>query len=135
MTTKNQVVPKFEYTLGEHDIVIPAVLFHFASPEQIYPLLREAAKTYDGNSSAGVCWMLESALSSRSIDAIVPTIARAICFYNHTTKEICDRIYLENYVKYRFGLTSVHYTLKEMEELRQEWFMHITRSFARYANK
>lgn len=132
MTTKNQVAPKFEYTLGEHDIVIPAVLFHFASPEQIYPLLREAAKTCYYYSSAGVCWALESALNSTEV---VPPVSRAVCFYSHTTKEICDRIYLESYVKYRFGLTSVHYTLEEMEELRQEWFMHITRSFARYANK
>lgn len=129
---EDQVVPKFEYTLGEHDIVIPAVLFHFADPDRVYPLLRNAAETYGGHSSEGVCWMLEKTLCRTNIYS---SVSRAVCFYNHTTKETCGRIYLEAYVKYRFGLTSVHYTLKEMEELRQEWFMHIARSFARYANK
>lgn len=130
MIVKNQVVPKFEYTLGEHDIVIPAVLFHFADPEEIYRLLIAEARTYDGK--MGVCFALASALNKTGI---VPRVSKAVCFYNHTTKETCGRIYLEDYVKYRFGLTYAHYTMKEMEELRQEWFMHIARSFARYANK
>lgn len=127
---EDQVVPKFEYTLGEHDIVIPAMLFRFFNPEEIYRLLIAEARTYDGET--GVCWTLELVLNKTGI---VPRVSKAVCFYNHTTKETCGRIYLENYVKYRFGLTSAHYTMKEMEELRQEWFMHIARSFARYANK
>lgn len=127
---KDQVVPKFEYTLGEHDIVIPAVLFHFYDPEQLYPLLREAAEIYDG--ATGVCFMLEHTLNKAGI---VGRVSKAVCFYDHTIKETCGRIYLEAYVKYRFGLTSAHYTVEEMDELRQEWFMHITRSFAQYANR
>lgn len=126
---KTQAVPKLVTQLWGHEIVIPAVLFHFDQPHEV-------ARKFDSYQEAnGICSKLCYAYEDATYDfngAIEKTyaqVSKALMLWDAEDSSFSGDWYLEDYIHYRYGFDVRHSSDRHvvMRNLRREWQQHIVK--------
>lgn len=127
---KTQAVPKLVTQLWGHEIVIPAVLFHFDQPHEV-------AREFAGRLPAiGICSVLCQAYEALapeywedSIEKTYAQVSKALMLWDAERRDFNGDWYLEDYIHYRYGFEVRDSDDRHvvMPKLRREWQKHIVK--------
>lgn len=127
---KTQAVPKLVTQLWDHEIVIPAVLFHFDHPHAV-------AHEFAGRLAAiGICSVLCQAYEALtpkywedSLEKTYAQVSKALMLWDAERRDFFGDWYLEDYIYYRYGFDVRHSGDRHvvMPNLRREWQKHIVK--------
>ena len=127
---KTQAVPKLVTQLWGHEIVIPAVLFHFDQPHEV-------AHEFAGcQADIGICSVLCQAYEAvtpkyweDSLEKTYVQVSKALMLWDAEIGEPFGEWYLEDYIHYRYGFDVRDSDDRRvvMTNLRREWQKHIVK--------
>lgn len=124
---KTQAVPKLVTQLWGHEIVIPAVLFHFDQPHEV-------AHEFAGcQADLGICSALCCAYEeatfdySNSLEKTYSQVGKALMLWDAERGDFNGDWYLEDYIHYRYGFNVRHSGARYAvtSRIRSQWQKHI----------